>query len=95
MKSKKGQLSNLFQATVMLIMITIVVGLGVVILEEMADPYQATGTNASNRIASVLTNGSSALGTISTTWTSIIVIILVVGLILGILLGSFAMRRQK
>lgn len=87
---KKGQLSGLFQATLMLVMIVVVVGLGVIVLGEMASI-----TGLADSAVNALNNGSTAIGSISTTWASIIVIILVVGLILGILLGSFALRRQR
>ena len=93
--NKKAQLNNLFQSVIVLTLVVVMVGLGVIVLDQMAQDQYDLNTTASHSSMHVLWNGSSAIGTISTTWTSIIVIILVVGLILGILLSSFAVRQQR
>lgn len=88
-KAFTGGLSNLFQAVLLLVMVSIVVGLGVIVLSNMQGI-----SGISSVAANALGNGSAAIATVSTTWLSIIVIVVVVGLIISILLASFAFNKQ-
>ena len=89
---KKAQLGNLFQAVLLLVMVTIAVGLGAIVLSSMARSNSATDNSTA---ALVLLNASAAITPIATTWMSIIVIVVVVGLIIGILLASFSFRQKQ
>ena len=100
MKTKKAQsvsdLAMLFQSVLMLIMVAVIVGLGTMVLGSL---YKYEGNMSalgfSNYTMNVLGNGSAAIGSISTTWISIIVIVIVVGLLISILLGAFALRQRQ
>lgn len=78
------EIGDLYQFVLALVLIGMVLGIGILVLDKFA---ATTGLTTASKNA--LSNTSAALGTIATSWLSIIVIVVVCAIILGLVIRSF------
>ena len=88
--NKKGfTISDLAPIAVAFVIITVVVGMGVIILAEMND---TTTVNASTDAQSVMNKGIASMGTFAD-WFDILVIVVIAAVIIGIILFYFGRKE--
>ena len=78
------ELGQLYQFVLMLVLVTMVVGVGVVSLDKFA---AITGLSATAKDA--INNGTAAIADIPKSWLSLIVTIVVLAIIIVIMIRSF------
>jgi len=90
--NKKGfTIGDLYPIVLTLVLVSIVLGVGIVVLTQMSGTTGITGTPAANALA----NSSDALATIPNSWMGIIVLVIVAGLIIGIVVTALVMKQRR
>jgi NADH:ubiquinone oxidoreductase subunit 3 (subunit A) len=91
-KNKKGmELGGILPAVMTLIFVTIVIGVGLVILGQFGTTTGVRGTASEAAINSSIT----AIATIPNNWMTIIVLIVVFSIIIALLVGAFMYFGRK
>lgn len=87
---KKGnaEVGGLYQFVLVLVLVAMIVGVGLVILDNFA-----VATGVTPTAAAAINASRDAISPIATTWMSLIVTVVVLAIILTIVIRSFANRR--
>jgi hypothetical protein len=80
------EVGQLYQLTLLLVLVGMIVGVGVLVLNKFA--LATTGT-----AQATINSAGTAIGAIATTWLSLIVTIAVLAIILVIVIRSFGQQR--
>lgn len=87
---KKGLgVNDMFPIIVTLVLVGVVLGVGLVVLQNFQDASSVTGTDA----ATAINDTQSALGDFASDWLPIIVIAIAAAIILALVISGFAGRR--
>ena len=87
---KKGLgINDMFPIIVTLVLVGVVLGVGLVVLQNFQDASSVTGTDA----ATAINDTQNALGDFAADWLPIIVIAIAAAIILALVISGFAGRR--
>lgn len=84
------EVAQLYQFVLMLVLVGLVLGVGILIVDKFS---QATGITTSAQES--LNDTRTALGTISSDWLGIIVIVAMCAILLVLVIRSFFMRQGR
>lgn len=84
------EVAQLYQFVLMLVLVGLVLGVGILIVDKFS---QATGITSAAQTS--LNDTRTALGTISSDWLGIIVIVAMCAILLVLVIRSFFMRQGR
>lgn len=88
--NKKGlSINDMFPIVVTLVLVGVVMGVGLVVLQNFQDASSINGTDA----ATAINDTQGALGDFASDWLPIIVIAIAAAIILALVIGGFAGKR--
>lgn len=81
-------IGDLYQFVLLLVLVGMIIGVGVLVLDKFNET-----SGISSGASDAIENASSAIGTVSTTWMSLIVTVAILAIILTLIIRSFSFRR--
>jgi hypothetical protein len=84
--NKKGlELGGLLPAVMVLVLLSVVIGIGLVVMQQ----FSAVAGASSQTAGTAINNSITAIATIPNNWMTIIVLIVVFSIIIALLVGAF------